>query len=392
MKLPGKTLLQLDRCFWLPHRLAEWLRKTLGGIRKDPTHHVLVVKFMGLGSLVHFALLCERNQVDKTKIAILTLSQHRELLALLGFENALFIRTNNVLNFLQDCWKTISKARRLNPSTIIDFERCSHSASLFANVLALFARCPTISFENGRSIASSKQIVFDVNKLTQEQLFLNGIRSMAMTGTVRDNDELVQVESSKVIININASNYFLARRYPISSFVDLIRLLHQWNPDLEFFLTGTAEESEYTATLANKLPGVPIQNVAGAWNLDRLVKELSNCAVFITGDSGPLHLAAFMQIPMIAIWGPTQPEHFGYESLPAIVNSTLNLSCSPCLRHPASNPAKHCHGTINCLKNLPPSAIFQMAVSILTKHATTRNVHPLSGRSISAQRYFHQPA
>ncbi len=373
MRWSGKTILKIDRCFWLPHRLAEVCRNALGPGQNERHGQVLVLKFMGMGSLIQFAALCENWRVDKSKITLVTLDQHRELCELFGFNNVWFVRTQNLVAFCIDCWRVLLGTKSLQPACIVDYERCSHAVGLYRTLLAWAGRCVSISFEPGRQITTPQQIVYPVDEVNQEQLFLKGIERMQRMEIDSTQTAVVPV-ATKVIINIHASRYLLARRYPIEYYAQVISSLHQCDAGLEFFLTGTAAETPYTNELVEKLPGLPLRNVAGLWNLEKLTEELSSCALFITGDSGPLHLAVYLSIPTLAIWGPTQPQHFGYEAKENLTHGTMHRSCSPCLTHPASLPAKVCHGKIDCMKLLVPSLVFEKAKHVLTSQKGSHNI------------------
>ncbi len=155
----------------------------------------------------------------------------------------------------------------------------------------------------------------------------------------------------------------------------MISALHAWDNRLEFYLTGTSAEISYVTLLTDKLEGLPLHNVCGKWSIEKLWNELSDCALLITGDSGPLHMAAYIGTTTIAIWGPTQPEHFGYNEEDHMNHISLKMSCSPCFKHPASNPAYACRRKIDCLKIMPASIISKRAIHILSLANPLRKIH-----------------
>ena len=86
------------------------------------------------------------------------------------------------------------------------------------------------------------------------------------------------------------------------------------------------------------------QNLAGKTSIVELANLISSLDLFITGDSGPMHLAANFQIPTISIFGPTKADE---TSQWMNKNSTVlkkNLDCQPCMKREC--PLKH-H---NCMK------------------------------------------
>ena len=76
--------------------------------------------------------------------------------------------------------------------------------------------------------------------------------------------------------------------------------------------------------------GAPTVNLAGETTLGQLMGILDECHLFITNDSGPMHVAAAFNVPMVAIFGPT--DHTTTSPFTAqwrIVREPVD--CSPCL-------------------------------------------------------------
>ena len=86
------------------------------------------------------------------------------------------------------------------------------------------------------------------------------------------------------------------------------------------------------------------QNLAGSTTIPELIGRISNLDLFITGDSGPMHVAAAFQVPTVAIFGPTKDKETSQwmNTKNAIVKK--NLDCQPCMQRTC--PLKH-H---NCMR------------------------------------------
>jgi heptosyltransferase-2 len=85
--------------------------------------------------------------------------------------------------------------------------------------------------------------------------------------------------------------------------------------------------------------------LAGKTSLRELVSLISECDVFITNDSGPLHIAYAVGTPLVAIFGSTDPEWTGpppgaEENSNVVV--TYSLSCSPCFERTCKNNDMRC--------------------------------------------------
>ena len=122
--------------------------------------------------------------------------------------------------------------------------------------------------------------------------------------------------------NINAPKNFdadLLERRPVilfpesrrpekewGGFVELTSRLLRDRPDLDIVLAGS--------TAIDGLPSWPdarIINILGKTGLDELAVLVSRASLVVANDSGPMHLAAALQVPVIGLFGPTSPERFG---------------------------------------------------------------------------------
>ena len=93
------------------------------------------------------------------------------------------------------------------------------------------------------------------------------------------------------------------------------------------------------------------ENLAGKTSISELIDLISNVDLFITGDSGPMHIAASFQIPSITIFGPTIDKETSQWMNKKSVIVKKNLDCQPCMKRVC--PLKH-H---NCMKLIKASDI-----------------------------------
>jgi len=74
------------------------------------------------------------------------------------------------------------------------------------------------------------------------------------------------------------------------------------------------------------------QNLAGKTSITELINKISNLDLFITGDSGPMHIAAAFQIPTIAIFGPTNNNETSQWMNKKSIIVKKDLDCQPCMK------------------------------------------------------------
>ena len=122
-------------------------------------------------------------------------------------------------------------------------------------------------------------------------------------------------------IAINPASRWPTKFWGDDKFSALIRQL----PAERIILTGAASEALRIAGIAPTC-----RNLAGQTDLAQLTEVYRRCAVVITNDSGPMHLAAAAGTPVVAIFGPTDPALTGpYGKQHRVLRA--GIACSPCL-------------------------------------------------------------
>lgn len=148
---------------------------------------------------------------------------------------------------------------------------------------------------------------------------------------------------------INSRNYVVlhpgaahgsAKRWLPERFVELVKLF----PDIHWRLIGTADECDRNAHLSAQM-GNHVEDWTGKFGMARLAKILSGARVVVCNDSGPMHLAAAVGAPVLAIFGSTEPLHTGPIGRPGRAIRVIRhfVECSPCYR-------KECPIDLRCMK------------------------------------------
>lgn len=110
--------------------------------------------------------------------------------------------------------------------------------------------------------------------------------------------------------------------------------------DIKIF--GSKDESniaEEIVKILTKNNIVNFKNLAGQTDIPTLISHISELDLFITGDSGPMHIASSFQIPTIAIFGPTEHRFTSQWMNPKSEVVKTNLDCQPCMKREC--PLKH---------------------------------------------------
>ncbi len=164
------------------------------------------------------------------------------------------------------------------------------------------------------------------------------------------NDLLKYLKISKpILIGINpGSTYGEAKCWKTEKFISLIEILKK-NFDCEIFLFGGRDNLEKCETIRRSTKKV--LNFAGKLTLIESAALIEKMNIFITNDTGPMHIADALGIKVVAIFGPTDIN----ETPPFRKNGSIiykNLECSPCKKRTCP------FGHNNCMEQIEVDEVF----------------------------------
>lgn len=120
------------------------------------------------------------------------------------------------------------------------------------------------------------------------------------------------------------------KRWPAAHFAAVVKELQEI-PDLRFVVLGSQGERALGETIAAAAPG-RVLNLAGLTTLDEMIEWIRRSRLTISNDTGPMHVAAALKRPILAVFGPTNPWNTGpYGQLDNVLQDT-RLPCVPCLK------------------------------------------------------------
>ncbi len=149
------------------------------------------------------------------------------------------------------------------------------------------------------------------------------------------------------------------KRWPVEHFAAVVRTLAARDPHLRFGVLGGPADRGLGDLLVQAAPGA-VLNLAGQTTLPEMVEWLRLGRLLITNDTGPMHVAAALGRPLLALFGPTEPRRTGpYGQLEHVLQQR-ELPCVPCL-------ASHCSYAkpLECLRSIPPQRVTELAWRLL---------------------------
>ena len=148
------------------------------------------------------------------------------------------------------------------------------------------------------------------------------------------------------------AEYGEAKRWPVENYALLATKLSQQG--FQVWVLGSEKDQTAALKIAD---GKSILNLCGKTRLEDTIDLLSVCKSAVTNDSGLMHIAAAVDISLVAIYGSSTPDY-----TPPLTNKAkiqyLGLECSPCFKREC--PLGH----TNCLKNITVDDVFKNIIAI----------------------------
>lgn len=150
--------------------------------------------------------------------------------------------------------------------------------------------------------------------------------------------------------------YGSAKEWFPERFSELISRIGEVRPELQFLIFGSSMEKERISKISDGLKK-KVLNLAGELSLRESIAAISLCSLFISNDSGLLHIASSVRVPTIALFGPTQP----HKTAPPSEETRVlyhPVDCAPC-NH------RFCPIDHRCMKEIEVNEVYQAAMTVL---------------------------
>ena len=306
-------------------------------------------------------------------------------------ENIYTIREDNLLSFITDTFKFLWWTRKRKIDAVIDLELFSR----FTALLTGFSGAPNkvgfhAYFNEGLYRGSflshkvaynphihiAKNFIALVNALlcTQEEIPYSKtkvkdqeINLAKVNYSIDEKKKIFDIvkscfaiyDPSKykiILINPNASELLIQRRWPQEYFAQLIKAILDQCSRAVVLITGDPRERQEAQRLKEMVENKRCVNFAGKVTFAELPLLYSVSELMVTNDSGPPHFAAITEMPTYVIFGPETPALYG--SLGKTTPIYAGLACSPCVS--ASNHRKTACKDNVCLKVIKPDYVFEI--------------------------------
>jgi heptosyltransferase-2 len=158
------------------------------------------------------------------------------------------------------------------------------------------------------------------------------------------------------------AEYGPAKRWPVEHFARLADLIAAARPDARIVCLGGPKDREIAQQIAHATRA-QITNLCGQTPLKDAIALIAGLQAVVTNDSGLMHVAAALDVPLVALYGSTDPQHTPPHS-PVAQIARIDIACSPCFEREC--PLGH----FKCMRDLQPEVVAQMLeVRLAPRHS-----------------------
>jgi ADP-heptose:LPS heptosyltransferase len=350
---------------------ADWIQSIFCEASKPP-QKLLFIELSEMGSAIIVDPAMRKARDHGAELFFLIFKNNRVSLTLLNTvkpENIFTLDSSNLFSLIRDVIKFLIQARRSGIDTVIDLELFSRVTALLTGMCGArrrvgyhnfhgeglwrgamlthkvhynnhihiaknFLSLVYAAFSNQQEVPFSKVSIPDSDiRIAQavidpdiKRSVLNRIDQLAADAGVAFN----QGQQPLILVNPNASELLVQRRWSPEQFSKLISAIHNQWPNALILITGSQSEYQYAENIRQAANVTNAFNFAGKVAFSELPALYDLADVMVTNDSGPGHFSSVTGLHTVVLFGPETPALYG--SLGKSIPITANLACSPCVR------------------------------------------------------------
>ncbi len=316
---------------------------------------VVVSKLKGMGSIIQATplLYALREKYPNATIVFVSTRSNKAFLEQIDLiDRVLVLDDSGFMALLKSTLRALFTLIKIRPGVYIDLEIYSDFSTLFTlfslsiNRVGFYLRSSSfrmgiythMMFFNPRLPIS--QVYLQMASLLGADTSKPRLYGFEALGTHKDYQD-----KDYIVVNVNASDLRLERRWGIEKFSEVIDRFLKAYPGYEVFLVGAPSEREYTARVEQRLSNDRVKNMAGRTSITELIQLVRGAKLMLSNDTGPMHVAFCTRTPVVCLFGPCSPEQYGFSDRAVVIYKPV--FCSPCV-HDFETPP--CNGNNVCMK------------------------------------------
>jgi predicted lipopolysaccharide heptosyltransferase III len=226
---------------------------------------------------------------------------------------------------------------------------------------------PRHSVLNQWDLAAAVDAAFEIPPdAARDRLEMTVTRESAETVRRRFAELGLARDAAPIVLHVAAGNEF--RRWPADRFAAVAADLARDGQTV--LVVGSTEDAPTIRDVARSARSISAASTvieAPGWPLSELRALMERAALFVGGDSGPMHIAAASDVPIVALFGPTLPVHWAPwrpPHLPFVAIEPGPLECRPCDQRVCAP------GDFRCLRDLTAARVVSAARALLNNEVS----------------------
>lgn len=335
---------------------------------------VLFVELSEMGSAILVDPAMRKMQRSGAELFFVIFAKNAPSLRLLGTvpeENVFKIREDGLFPLAMSSLKFLWWARQREIDTVIDLELFSRYSALLTGLSGATNRIGYHAFHNeglyrgnmlthkvaynphmhiaknfvsliNAALSDKEELPYSKTLIGDDEIVLEKVQFteealMPMRERIREDYPAYDPQLHRIVlINPNASELLVQRRWMPERYVELMKRILKQYSDVLVLITGAPGERDEAQGLKSEVDSERCINFAGRVKFAELTQLYSMSTLMVSNDSGPGHFSAVTMMPTFVLFGPETPALYG--SLGISTPIYAGLACSPCVS--ASNHRK----------------------------------------------------
>jgi len=377
-------------------KIVDFIKQRLSPATSQPKK-LLFIELSEMGSAIIVDPAMRDAQKRGAEIFFLIFKSNRASLTLLNTvqpQNIFTIDASSLFGLVRDTFKFLLDARRHKIDTVIDLELFSRYTALLTGLCGARKRIGYDIF-HGEGLWRGTMLTHKVHYNPHQHIAKNFLALVYAAFTEKTEvpyskvhipDSAIEIAQAKIepsmhrdvlsriersatkhgltyihgthplfLVNPNASELLVQRRWAPERFAALIVAMEQKWPDSVILITGSPAEYDYVEDVRVKANAKNAINFAGQVKFAELPTLYTIADVMVTNDSGPGHFSSVTDLHTVVLFGPETPALYG--SLGKSIPITAALACSPCVS--AANHRKTpCHDN-ECMRAISVNQVLE---------------------------------
>lgn len=343
----------------------------MNSLDKEFIKRILIIKLSSLGDVIHALPVPEalKTVYPSARVSFLVNREYGDLLIGNPRIDEIFLFERKIkggfFKAISSNLKLLKILRSRGFDLVIDLQ-----GLLRSGLIAWFSRSKNIvGFENSREgsrffynhkISVPDQNIHAVDRYLLFPKSMGWNEKPKFIIKLHKNNELfiedfIRAEKLKTflpIIAIQPMARWPTKEWSHKNFARLGNLI-QKSKEYQVVFLGSKEELSEIKEIVRLMEEPPVI-ATGKLSLKQLAAFLKKCALLVTNDSGPMHLAVALNVPVLALFGATDFRRTGPYQMENHVISK-NVECSPCLKRTCLNHAF----PMECMERITPEEVFE---------------------------------